>query len=99
MSELNMSCLNQGKLMLLNRQSKNNSINTNRFRSYDPRVETKNVTCGNIEGFTGMMGENAANKANAAEAAKLNAMNAEMERALSEYANAKKGFDGRNSWI
>ena len=37
-----------------------------------------------------MMGENAANKANAAEAAKLNAMNAEMERALSEYANAKK---------
>ena len=86
-----MSCLNQGKLMLLNRQSKNNSINTNRFRTMIPGVETtKNVTCGNIEGFTGMMGENAANKANAAEAAKLNAMNAEMERALSEYANAKK---------
>ena len=86
-----MSCLNQGKLMLLNRQSKNNSSNTNRFRNMIPGVETtKNVTCGNIEGFTGMMGENAANKANAAEAAKLNAMNGEMERALSEYANAKK---------
>ena len=90
MSELNMLCLNQGKMMLSHRQRKTSNIKLREHNTIPGVETTRNITYGNIEGFTGAIGESAANRANAEEAAILKAMNSKMERALSDYTQAKK---------
>lgn len=90
MSELNMSCLNQGKMMLSHRQRKTSNIKLREHNTIPGVETTRNITYGNIEGFTGAIGESAANRANAEEEAILNAVNSKMERALSDYTQAKK---------
>ena len=83
--------LSQGKMVLSNKAAKNNSDRSIVHNSVIPGVENRdNVTASGVEGFTGQMGESEANIANAREEEILREQNMKLERALSEYAQARK---------
>uniref|UniRef100_A0A6C0CRL9 Uncharacterized protein n=1 Tax=viral metagenome TaxID=1070528 RepID=A0A6C0CRL9_9ZZZZ len=88
---MSMNSLSQGKMVLSNKASKNRMHNSNMDSSVIPGVENhNNITAGNIEGFTGNMGETKANLANAEEAAFLARNQQALDKALSDYSRARE---------
>jgi len=86
-----MNSIEQGQLLLSNKASKNSFHHTKIHNSKIPGVETsRNISRGMVEGFTGSMGPTDANTRNQEEAVILKQHQQRLDKALSEYAQAKK---------
>ena len=86
-----MNSIEQGQLLLSNKASKNNLHHTKMHNAKIPGVETsRNISLGMVEGFTGSMGPTDANTKNQEEAVILKEHAQRLDKALSEYAQARK---------
>lgn len=75
------------------KECRNHNFNKTDNTPYQGVEQTNNISLGVTEGFTGMLGKTAANDANAREAEILKNHKTAFDRALSDYAAAKKVLD------
>lgn len=94
-SNSKMNSLSQGQRIISERKKecRNHNFNNTNNTPYQGVEQNSNISLGITEGFTGMLGKTAANDANAREAEILKSHKTAFDRALSDYASAKKVLD------